>query len=353
MTAFTNLSLLFTLYTRSGDKGQTTNVSFPLRNLPGELSAQVEQATQIMEEVATELHYLTGYGVDKGRVRQGSSTLAQQLYPELTPCAAEWEFHRALLWSFPDTLAYCWVRDGQTRSVPPSDEQGWELGARPIRRATSFRLPVVLRNAGDRLREDCQPFFRSDGRLYRRRARNSYGVRVSYDRADVILQRFVSRFYENGQLGIGRRGEFIPNEGRYHVEGRWWPQSTAKPKKQPKRAPRITSHPTDGTEWIYVIQVGRQAIYKLGISNDPVGRLAMLQTANPHKLRLLHQFRADNATAAEYSLHTLLQSQRLQGEWFRLSAKQRDRILKILEYRNQEFHMEEQAFKAEALFNDD
>lgn len=57
------------------------------------------------------------------------------------------------------------------------------------------------------------------------------------------------------------------------------------------------------------------------------------QSANPRKLRLLHTFRADNASAAEETLHVTFHKQRLEGEWFQLADEQRDGIIAITEFK--------------------
>ena len=63
--------------------------------------------------------------------------------------------------------------------------------------------------------------------------------------------------------------------------------------------------------------------------------MAQLQTAQPQKLRLVHQFQADNATAAEYALHQALHAQRMAGEWFRLTSAQKEGLLSVIAYHEQ------------------
>jgi hypothetical protein len=54
------------------------------------------------------------------------------------------------------------------------------------------------------------------------------------------------------------------------------------------------------------MKFSRKDIYKIGKSDDPGSRLRSLQTASPHTLKLAHIFKADNASAAEESLHEVL-----------------------------------------------
>lgn len=97
---------------------------------------------------------------------------------------------------------------------------------------------------------------------------------------------------------------------------------------------QIASQPTDGTDYVYLIRMGRTKMYKIGKTNDPQGRLVSLQTASPYKLKLLHTFKADNASAAEESLHAKFHGVRLEGEWFKLTDAERDAIVSVKEYRD-------------------
>lgn len=93
-------------------------------------------------------------------------------------------------------------------------------------------------------------------------------------------------------------------------------------------------------------------MYKIGKTNDPQGRLTSLQTASPDKLKLVHTFKADNASAAEEGLHAALQNKRMQGEWFQLSDKQQSGISNVIEYKNNKFVTEDGDLSASELLQD-
>lgn len=345
------LSLLLTLYTRSGDTvGQTTTLTFPLRNLTGDLPAQVEQARPLMEAVAADLHALSGFGVDQARLRQGSTTLAQQSFPTLVPQAAQRYFEHAALWRFPAPLATRWVRGREQSFLPPAEPTGWTAQTTPTR-AVSFSLPVVVAESRDHVLPGYVPFFQRGRKLYRGRKSTSYGLTLLFDHADLRFQRFFQRFTEPGHLAVGRReAGFLPAEATMdwlELEGRWW--SRPKEAARPRAAPRLASQPRDETAYLYLIQQGRQALFKIGISGDPAARLADLQSANPARLHLRHQVPADNARAAEWALHQALQEQRRRGEWFGLSPAQQEALCSVREYREGGFHTATGILTAEAL----
>lgn len=60
-------------------------------------------------------------------------------------------------------------------------------------------------------------------------------------------------------------------------------------------------------------------LYKIGISHDPVSRLAAMGTG-PVAIELVwcHQF--ENADSIERALHNLFSNKRVRGEWFALEA---------------------------------
>jgi hypothetical protein len=76
--------------------------------------------------------------------------------------------------------------------------------------------------------------------------------------------------------------------------------------------------------FVYLLQ-DEQAATKIGISGDPRGRIASLQTGHPEPLRLVKAIRfrtAANARAVERDLHIHFERQRMNGEWFDLSDRQ-------------------------------
>lgn len=66
--------------------------------------------------------------------------------------------------------------------------------------------------------------------------------------------------------------------------------------------------------YIYVIKSKERDEFKVGISAEPVKRLASLQTARADELELLYTFPGTMET--ESVLHDLLAEFRIRGEWF-------------------------------------
>lgn len=124
-------------------------------------------------------------------------------------------------------------------------------------------------------------------------------------------------------------------------------------KKKRTKAPRkssLASQLTDNTDYVYVIQMGNRNVFKIGKSNDPGGRLANLQTASPYKLRLLHYFAADNASAAEEQLHAELNEKQMKGEWFRLTNEHKVALSTIDKFVNGQFMVGEKNVSVKELF---
>jgi hypothetical protein len=60
--------------------------------------------------------------------------------------------------------------------------------------------------------------------------------------------------------------------------------------------------------------------YKIGHSNNPIGRLVQLDTG-PSPARLLHEILSAAAPDVETALHAAFADKRVRGEWFRLSPE--------------------------------
>jgi hypothetical protein len=67
--------------------------------------------------------------------------------------------------------------------------------------------------------------------------------------------------------------------------------------------------------FVYVIQSGHNTV-KIGKATNVRKRLRALQTAQPYRLKLLHQVEVTDAGALEKAVHEKLKRSRLQGEWF-------------------------------------
>lgn len=72
---------------------------------------------------------------------------------------------------------------------------------------------------------------------------------------------------------------------------------------------------------LYVLQ--SDGYTKIGVAKSITSRLKSLQTANPHKIVLLREYKfatETDARAAETSLHALFSTHKTYGEWFTLTA---------------------------------
>jgi hypothetical protein len=68
-------------------------------------------------------------------------------------------------------------------------------------------------------------------------------------------------------------------------------------------------------QFVYFTQADEDGPIKIGFtSDDPMRRLAQLQTGNPATLKLLGAIRGSSAREKEF--HAALSQWRLQGEWF-------------------------------------
>ena len=67
---------------------------------------------------------------------------------------------------------------------------------------------------------------------------------------------------------------------------------------------------------VYIIQCPETKVIKIGISHDPLKRIAMFQTGYPYKLELIRTIVTDSAKGMESALHKALSDFKLHGEWF-------------------------------------
>ena len=90
----------------------------------------------------------------------------------------------------------------------------------------------------------------------------------------------------------------------------------ARPSLRPSVSP---SSVQNAPGMVYVITGA--SLVKIGISDDPLGRLAALQTASPFRLELAYTaaIAGGDARALEQAVHTVLAEYRENGEWFRIA----------------------------------
>ncbi len=76
--------------------------------------------------------------------------------------------------------------------------------------------------------------------------------------------------------------------------------------------------------FVYLIRCGETDYYKIGVSDNPVERLANLQSANPIELHLIATCGFDSKLAAiraEQDSHRNLAKYNVRGEWFEFKPK--------------------------------
>jgi hypothetical protein len=161
----------------------------------------------------------------------------------------------------------------------------------------------------------------------------------------------MNRFCADGNLALKDEKYWSKSCSPVRIEGIRWPAYKPKKSVTPRKS-QLASQPQDSTDYVYLIRMGRTKLYKIGKSNDPHGRLASMQTASPYKLKIVHTFKADNATAAEESLHHKLHEFRKEGEWFNLSDEQRSAIASVTAYEEGHFIVGGQKKSIEALFSE-
>ncbi len=338
-----DMSITLSIY---DDRQQVTRRTFPLRNLQGETEeAQVSEAIVIMNDVAAELHHITGFGIDKGVVKVKAKKAAEVVYTDYRPGEGAGYFRYGINIKFTSRFRYRWV-DGRQRTprltIDKLNEER-QLKIVEENKSVSFRLPCLALNSPGKT------FFRYMGEA--KRGRRVIGWICHYDRQDMLFNRFLNRFYEGGHLTIGEKKVWSKSSSLRPVDGVFWPPPKILIEKAPRKS-RLASLPADDTEYVYLIRMGRTPLYKIGKSNDPNGRLASMQTASPYKLKLLHAFKADNATAAEEALHAQLHGAKKEGEWFKLTDAQREAILAVTAYQARHFITAGEERTAAELFQD-
>lgn len=119
-----NLSIALTIYTTCHYQPASTRRVFSLRNLDGEtLEQQIDHARQIMNEVAQELHYLTGFGIDKGVISAGSKQVGENFYPDLRPRLPNAAFYYGVLFQFRAPYMSVWAKGNERKQYVP--KQNW------------------------------------------------------------------------------------------------------------------------------------------------------------------------------------------------------------------------------------
>lgn len=72
--------------------------------------------------------------------------------------------------------------------------------------------------------------------------------------------------------------------------------------------------------FVYVAVERHSGRYKVGISKDPVARVAQIGRSHPEGLRLVAVYEAVDGFLSERNAHAVLKDYRLNGEWFAATA---------------------------------
>lgn len=89
--------------------------------------------------------------------------------------------------------------------------------------------------------------------------------------------------------------------------------------KQVKNKPSST--PRDRNGYVYLLCVpNTPGLYKIGRASNPENRLHIFNVKIPFPVAYEHLIKTDDCYALETTLHRLFASQRLEGEFFQLTA---------------------------------
>ena len=78
--------------------------------------------------------------------------------------------------------------------------------------------------------------------------------------------------------------------------------------------------PELGEVYVYAIRESETGRIKLGISKDPMARMAQLQTGNSQRLQLVAYRKANQGLKDERNLHRKADEYHVRGEWFNRNA---------------------------------
>lgn len=81
---------------------------------------------------------------------------------------------------------------------------------------------------------------------------------------------------------------------------------------------------------LYVIKSGD--LYKIGISDNPPKRIYGVKSPNGQKKELLFHYPLRDTRWVESELHGIFYEKRIEGEWFRLTEKELQRIDKFCQH---------------------
>lgn len=87
------------------------------------------------------------------------------------------------------------------------------------------------------------------------------------------------------------------------------------------------------TGFVYVFGSAKTGFYKIGCGNAPMSRMKDYQPSKlPFSVEMIHTIPVDDKIKAEAELHRLFREKHTNGEWFRLSAEDLEKITGLKKY---------------------
>ena len=84
--------------------------------------------------------------------------------------------------------------------------------------------------------------------------------------------------------------------------------------------------------YVYLLYSPTNNTYKIGKAKQVDGRYGSIAKQSPVEIKLIHQFKSENANKAEKALHNQYSHKRVLGEWFSLSEQEIETIISIGDY---------------------
>lgn len=110
------------------------------------------------------------------------------------------------------------------------------------------------------------------------------------------------------------------------VERKW--NKEQKEIRHRKRIEKLFRKSILGNSWLYLYLIKCHKYYKIGITFDIENRLNSLQCGNPYELKVIIAVKNPDAKEIEEILHKKFEHKRVMREWFELSQKDIDFIIK-------------------------
>jgi len=79
---------------------------------------------------------------------------------------------------------------------------------------------------------------------------------------------------------------------------------------------------------VYVIE-HEHGYVKIGVSDNPIRRVSDLQTGCPYELNVIGQINTSDPFDVESRLHEKYQQREKRGEWYKLSAREKARLVAL------------------------